>query len=116
MEGILVVSIAIGIAFLAIMYIPALMIKRAMIKIIRIFCSYNAIGARNAKTIDELGLRPPDFLQRLVKLRDYKPYALQILEQTGIVKLTHDGKLYMKENKLEESLKCNRDLHAWTGG
>lgn len=116
MEGIPVIFIAIGIAFFAIMYIPAFMIKRAMVKVIKIFCRHNAVGARNAKTIDELGLRPPDFFQRLLKPRDYKPYALQILRKMGIIVGTRDGKVYMMEDKLDESLKCNRNLHVRVGG
>ena len=115
MEEILVITIFIGIAFLAIIYIPALMIRRAMVKVIGIFCRYNAVGAGNAKTIDELGLKPPDFFQRLISLRDYKPYALQILRQRGIITSTDDGKLYMMEEKLDTSLKCEIDLSAQTG-
>jgi hypothetical protein len=116
MEGILVISIFVGIAFLAILYIPVIMTKRAMVKIIKIFCRHNAVEVRTAKTIDELGLRPPDFFQKLIKPRDYKPYALQILKKTGIVTLTDDGKLYMLENKLDEGSRCHRDLNVWMGG
>jgi hypothetical protein len=115
MEEILVIAIFIGIAFLAIMYIPALMIRRAMVKIMGIFCRYNAVGVGNAMTIDELGLRPPDFFQRLISARDYKPYALHILRQTGIITSTDDGKLYMMEDKLDTGLRCGMDLAAQTG-
>lgn len=110
MEDILAISIFIGIAFLALFFIPALMTKRAIVKIIGIFCRHNAVGVRNARTIDELGLRPPDFFQRLVRARDYKTYALHALIQAGIVTLIDDGKLYMDEEKLSERVRCNRDL------
>ena len=50
MEEILVISIFIGITFLAMWYIPALIIKRAMVKIIKMFCRYNAVGAGNGRT------------------------------------------------------------------
>ena len=115
MEGILAITILIGIAFVAIVYIPVIMTKRAMVKVIGIFCRHNAVEVRTAKTIDDLGLRPPDFFQKLLKPRDYKPYALQVLKQTGIVKLTNDGKLYMKENKLEERLRCKMDFSVQIG-
>jgi hypothetical protein len=115
MEGILALSILILIAFVAIVYIPVVMTKRAMVKVIRIFCRHNAVGVRKAKTIDELGLRPPDFFQRLLKPRDYKPYALQVLKQTGIVEMTNDGKLYINENKLEERLRCKMDFSVDRG-
>ena len=115
MEEILAISVFVGIAFLAILYIPVIMTRRAMVKIIGIFCRHNAVEIGTAKTMDELGLRPPDFFQRLFKPRDYKPHALKILRQIGIVALTDDGKLYMKENKLDEGLRCHRDLHVWMG-
>lgn len=114
MEGILAISIFVGIAFVAIFYIPIVMTKRAMKKIIGRFCRYNAVEVRTAKTIDELGLRPADFFQRLLKPRDYKPYALQILRQKGIVKLTDDGKIYMVEDKLDTSLRCKMDFSVHT--
>lgn len=110
MEAILAIFVFSGIALLALLYIPALMTKRAIVKIIGIFCRYNAVGVRDAKTINELGLRPPDFFQRLMRPRDYKPYALQALRQAGIVILTDDGKLYMVEEKLDERVRCHRRL------
>jgi hypothetical protein len=94
--------------FLGLYYIPAFMVRRAILKVINIFCRHDAIGVENAKTVDELGLKPLDFFQRLWRLRDYKPQALQILRQQGIVYLTKDGKLYIVEDELDENLKCKR--------
>jgi hypothetical protein len=84
------------------------MVRRAIVKVINIFCQHDAVGVKNAKTVDELELKPLDFSQRLWRPRDYKPYALQILAQQGIVDMTEDGKLYVLEDKLDENLRCRR--------
>ena len=112
MEDILAITIFSGIALLALFFIPALMTKMAIFNIIRIFCRHDAVGNRNAKSVNELGLRQPDIFQRLLRPRDYKPYALQVLRQAGIIKMTDDEKLYMVEDRLDERLRCNRDLYT----
>jgi hypothetical protein len=93
-------------AFVGAFFIQSLLVKRAMTQVIRTFCSYNALGVGNSKTAEELGLVPPGLIHRLTRLRDYKPYALQILKQAGVVQMTEDGKLYMTEEKLNEGMKC----------
>jgi len=65
------------------------------------------LSRQTAKTIEELGLTPPDFLQRLTHLRDYKPQALKILIKQGIVNRTLDGKLYLLEEKLDPDIRYN---------
>ena len=79
--------------------------RRAMFKVIEIFRQHNALGIRDAKTLQELGLERPNFAQRIVRGRDFKQYALQILIKRGIICVTEDGRLYMVENKLDEDLR-----------
>jgi hypothetical protein len=101
-QDILVFSILIIGTLLALLYIPAFLMKRAIAEVRRIFDKHGAIGVENAKTVNELGLTPPGLLERLTKPRDYKPRALQYLKQAGEVLMTEDGKLYMlKENRDE---------------
>jgi hypothetical protein len=101
-QDILVFSILIIGTLLALLYIPAFLMKRAIAKVREIFYRHGAIGVENAKTVDELGLAPPSLMGRLTKPRDYKPHALRYLKQAGEVLMTGDGKLYMvKENKEE---------------
>jgi len=88
------------------LWISGFRTKRAIFKVIEIFCRHNALKALNARTRDELGLTPPDLLQRMTQLRDYKPYALKILIQNGIVNTTLDGKLYLVEEKMDSALRC----------
>ncbi len=89
------------------LWLSAFLTQRAIFKVIEIFCRNNALRIQYAKTIEELDLTPPDFLQRLTQMRDYKPYALKILIQQGIVNRTQDGKLYLSEEKLNPDIRCN---------
>ena len=73
--------------------------KRAVSQVIDVFRKANAVGIKNAKTAYELGLEPKRMYMRL-GLRDFKPRALQILQQAEIVKMTGDGKLYLAEESL----------------
>jgi hypothetical protein len=82
--------------------IPRWLMRRAARQVIRIFRAQNATDSKNARTIDELGLRPPGMMERMMRRRDYKPQALDALVQVGVVKVTEDGKLYLSEEKLTE--------------
>lgn len=89
-----------------VLWIQSLLIRRAISKVIRIFCQYRALGIGNSKTAEELGLTSPGLFHRLTRPKDYKPIALQLLMQAGIVKMTENGRLYMAEEKLGENMRC----------
>ena len=80
--------------------IPRFLTRRAALQIIKIFRKNNAIDIKTARTVHELGLNPPGMWERMGRRRDYKPRALSILRQEGIVQLTEDGRLYLSEDKL----------------
>jgi len=82
--------------------IPRWLMRRAARQVIKIFRENNATDSKHARTIDELGLRPPGVLDRMMRRRDYKPHALTALMQADIIKATEDGKLYLSEEKLAE--------------
>ena len=84
----------------AIFFIPRWLIKRAIRQVIKIFRENNATDQKNAKTADELGLTPPGILERMMRRRDYKPYALDALMRAEIIQQTEDGRLYLSEEKL----------------
>ncbi len=92
------------IAFLGLFVVPRFMLKRALKKVIKVFRDLNATDLKNAKTLEELGLKPRSFLDGMFKLRDYRPYALDLLRKAEIVKVTEDGKLYLLEVRLQEKL------------
>jgi len=96
----LFILLIIILAVLGLWVLPRIRIKRAVNQVVAIFERYNALDARSAKTIDELGLRPPTFLQGMMRIRDFKPYALQILMKADIIHQTDGGRLYLSQDKL----------------
>jgi hypothetical protein len=59
----------------------------------------------DVRTVEELGLEKPDFVQRVMRGRDFRQYALQTLIKRGVIYMTEDGRLYMVEDKLDQDLK-----------
>ena len=96
-----------------ILFIYAFQSKRALFKVIGIFCQHEALGMGDAKTLRELGLERPDFVQKMMRPRDYKQYALQILIKRGMVSVTEDGKVFLVEDKLDQRLRDEvREIRA----
>jgi len=87
-------------AILGFWVLPRIRIKRATNQVVVIFERNNALDARSAKTIDELRLRPPTLLEGMLRIRDFKPYALQILMKAEVVCQTDGGRLYLSQDKL----------------
>ena len=79
--------------------LPRIRIRRAVNQVMAIFERSNAVDVRSAKTIDELGLRPPTFLEGMMRMRDFKPYALQILMHAEVVRQTDGGRLYLAQDR-----------------
>lgn len=99
-----IVIILIFVLLLALMFIiPRWRLKRAIRQVIQIFRKHNATDRKNAKTIDELGLRPPGVMEGMFRGRDFKPYALSALIKAEIIQRTEDGKLYLSEDRLTAS-------------
>jgi hypothetical protein len=40
-------------------------------------------------------------------MRDFKPFAVQVLIRAGVIHLSDDGKMCMRENKAAEFLAAN---------
>ncbi len=95
---ILFVIILLGFAF----FISARLTKRAVFKVLHIFRDENAVGYERARTIEQLGLTPPNILERIGRPRDYRQNALKILIKTEVVQLTEDGRLFIPEEKMRE--------------
>jgi hypothetical protein len=87
-------------AVLGLWVLPRMRIKRAVNQVVAIFERYNALDVRSARTINELGLKPPTFLDRMMRMRDFKPYALQILMKAEVVLQTDGGRLYLSQDRL----------------
>ena len=100
---ILIIGVVIVLLLAALFFIPQWRMKRSIPQVIRIFRRCNATSSKDAKTIDELGLRPRSLMQGMFRGRDYRPYALEALMRSGIVEMTEDRKLYLSEDKLINS-------------
>ena len=90
------------------LYIRTLLTRRAIFKVIEIFYQHHALGIKDAKTRHELRLERPDFVQRMMRPRDYKQYALQILIRREIICEDERGRLYMVEERLDQNLRSKK--------
>ena len=100
MLDVLIILGMIVVCFGLVFVITTLMTKRAMHKVIRILTMSGALDEEGAKTIVEMRLNPPALRDRLMRMRDYKPKALQLLLSAGIVLYTEDGRVYLSTEKL----------------
>jgi len=87
-------------AVLGLWVLPRMRMKRAINQVVAIFEHDNALDVRSARTVEELGLRPPTFLESMIRMRDFKPYALQILMKAEVVLQTDGGRLYLSQDRL----------------
>jgi len=101
---ILLIVVLLGLFFI----IPNLLTRRAVIKLIKMFQQNNAVGIKNARTAEELGLSFPTLMQRMVMPRDYKPRALQALMNAGIIGITEEGKMYLVEENIADRILLKR--------
>jgi len=86
--------------FVLMLALPTVIHRHAILQVISIFREHEALDSQFAKTIDQLGLRPPNFGQQLLNFRDHKPRALQALMRAGIVRVTDDDRLFLDETKI----------------
>ena len=107
-ETALLILLIILLAILGFFVLPQIRIRRAVRQVVAIFERNNALDVRSARTIDELGLRPRTFLQGIGRIRDFKPYALQMLMDNEVVCQTDGGRLYLLQDRLPAT---NSDRH-----
>ena len=99
---VLLILLIMVLAIFGFFVLPQIRLRRAVKQVVAIFERNDALDVRSAKTIDELRLRPRTFLQGLGRIRDFKPYALQILMDARIVCQTDGGRLYLLQDKLAD--------------
>lgn len=96
----------IGMAVLFIVFtfvLPQLRLRKDIPNMIRFFREAKAVGIKNAKTEDELGLSPKAGGMSLFGGGDPAQKALQALKKDRIIKSTEEGKLYLSQEDLFES-------------
>jgi hypothetical protein len=89
-------------------WLGSFMIRRAIREVIKIFREERALDIISAKTVKELDLMPRLFYERLffynnLSTKDWKPGALNLLRQAGVVQSTQEERLYLSEAILRES-------------
>ena len=100
MDNWLFILLMVVLFIVVVLVVPQFMLMRNIPKVIRIFRQHNAVGEKNAKPIEELGLQPKTMFQRMLGRRDYKPQALQFLLRTTVIEMTEDGEVYLNEDNL----------------
>ena len=85
--------------------------RRAIPKLIKVFIERNATRPTNAITYNELGIKSSMF--GLGFMKDYKKESLDVLIKMEIVQLAEDGRLFLSEDKLNNSklYKLQSSLH-----
>jgi hypothetical protein len=83
--------------------LPQVLLRAAISSVIRTFRNNKAVGAKNAKTIDELGLRPKSLIQAVFRGTQYKTTALLVLRNAGVIERAEDSRLYLSEKNLASS-------------
>ena len=99
-QGILFIAILIILFILSVLFLPYWLTMRAVPKVIRTFRQKNAIGEKNALTIDELELKPKSIFRRMFARRDYSQHALQFLIRADVIDITEEGKFFLNQEKL----------------
>lgn len=101
---------ATGIALLIIILLIAIayllwrtLMRRGFRRVVAIFRAAKATDAKQARTLEELGLEGRQGLLRYFGPRDYKQTAMQIMGQDRIILMTTDQKFYLSEETLEHS-------------
>ena len=100
MNDTFMVIILIIVFILVALVLPQFMVMRTAPKVIRIFREKDAVGEKKAKAMEELGIKQRSMIENVLRRRDYKPRALQLLLSANIVQMTEDGKLYLDEENL----------------
>ena len=99
-SGILFIILLVILFILSVIFIPYWLTMRAIPNVVKAFRKNNAVGARNALDIEELGLRPKSIFRRMLTRRDYSQQALQFLIRADVVDITEEGKFFLNDEKL----------------
>jgi hypothetical protein len=102
-KSLIILVLIVALFLVAIIAIPQWLLKRAMRQVIGILREQKATNVENARALDELGFKPRGIMQNVLRGRDYKPYAVDLMVKAQIIQVTEDGRLYLSEEKLSNS-------------
>ena len=90
-------------AVAVLIYLPRFLWRRAMRQVIAVFRKHGATSPSQATTLESLGLVRAGPVDRMFKTRDYRPQAVTVLGQTGIIRANEEGLFYLSEETLANS-------------
>ena len=88
--------------FAVVIFASNYLMRRAVKSVIKIFRDNGALTPETAKTTEYLGFKKKSLFS-LGLLRDYKPYALQLLLKNNIVQETAESRLFLSERDLSQT-------------
>ena len=98
-EIIILIAFAVLFVLLIFVYRPW-RIRRAAQLVIDILRTNNAISAKKAISLEEMGLSTSNIIEASFRFRDFRKDALDILVRKGIVQTTDELKYYVSEQTL----------------
>jgi hypothetical protein len=100
---IVVVILALLALLVVLFFVPRLLTKRAVRKVVARFRKEGATSPETAKTLAEMRLHNPGALGSMLRFRDYKQYAIRLLGQAQIILGTEEGGVFLSEENLKKS-------------
>ncbi|MBN1628610.1 MAG: hypothetical protein JW990_02495 [Thermoleophilia bacterium] len=101
--AIVIAVIAIVLLAVAAAYASRFFLRKAMREIVALFRAQGATDPATAVKPEQLGLVWRNPIGGMSGLRDYRPNALQLLGQAGVIRGTEEGTLYLAEEDLADS-------------
>ena len=83
--------------------IPYYRIKWAVPKVIDALRQHGAVSEDSAKHLAEMGLGVPTLTRRVMRTRDFRPQATEVLIRAAIVAVCDDGRVFLVEENYQKS-------------
>ena len=83
--------------------LPYYRIKWAIPKVIDVLRQHGAVTEDSAKHLHEMGLGVPTLQRRVLRTRDFRPQATEVLIRAAIVAVCDDGRVFLVEENYQNS-------------
>ncbi len=98
-EG-LIFTLGLLVLLFVMFYLPRFLMSRAVTRVIQTMRHLNAVSPEKATTKEQIGVRPFNTWDRMLRFRDYKPHAFQSLVDLKVIISTEDNRYYLSEERL----------------
>ena len=99
----LIIIIAIVILFVMALFIPRIMARSSMKKVIKTMINNKAVDRQSALTAEQLGFKQGTAWENVFSMRDYRPQALSMLVDSELVVKIKDNRYFLSLEKLKLS-------------